>query len=319
MKKNSSYLVSVLFLIYLGFIVVSCNENGNPIIEKSQLDLEKVKFGEKLFFDKRLSQDNSISCSDCHLPNFAFADTVAFSSGVLGHHSSRNSPTLINIGDSPVFMFDGHVRTLEMQAIVPIQDSNEMGIRMSTLIKRLGEIKEYQHLAQTIYNRNFDAFVLTRSLAAYQKTLISTGSRFDAFYNGDSTALNASEQEGWALFSKTLNCASCHPAPNFTTYRTENNGVYKLGDSDMGRFRINNDSSEIGFFKVPTLRNIAITSPYMHNGSINNLAGILEHYLELNHGHPNTSSLIKTKVLTEQEKENVISFLLTLTDSLFVE
>ena len=320
MKMTSSYLAKILFLFWLGFIVVSCHENGNSIVEKTQFEIEeaKINFGKKLFFDRQLSNDNSISCSDCHRPNYAFADTVAFSRGVSGHHSIRNSSTLLNIGDSPVFMFDGHIKTLEMQAIVPIQDSNEMGSRMSRLIQRLGSIKEYQQISKTIYKRKFDAFVLTRALASYQKSLVSKGSRFDAFFNGDSTALSYEEADGWRLFSEILNCTSCHPAPNFTTYKTENNGVYKDGDSDMGRFKINNDSSEIGFFKVPTLRNIALTSPYMHNGSITNLSGILEHYLEIDHVHPNTSMLLKKKSLSEQEKENITIFLEALTDTLFV-
>ena len=320
MKMTSSYLVKIFFLFWIGFIVVSCHENGNSIIEKTQFEIEaaKINFGKKLFFERQLSNDNSISCSDCHRPNYAFADTVAFSRGVSGHHSRRNSSTLLNIGNSPVFMFDGHIKTLEMQAIVPIQDSNEMGSRMSRLIQRLGSIKEYQQISKTIYKRKFDAFVLTRALASYQKSLVSKGSRFDAFYNGDSTALSYEEADGWRLFSEILNCTSCHPAPNFTTYKTENNGIYKDGDSDMGRFTINNDSSEIGFFKVPTLRNIALTSPYMHNGSITNLSGILEHYLEIDHVHPNTSKLLKKKSLSEQEKENITIFLEALTDTLFV-
>ena len=320
MKMTSSYLVKIFFLFWIGFIVVSCHENGNSIIEKTQFEIEaaKINFGKKLFFERQLSNDNSISCSDCHRPNYAFADTVAFSRGVSGHHSRRNSSTLLNIGNSPVFMFDGHIKTLEMQAIVPIQDSNEMGSRMSRLIQRLGSIKEYQQISKTIYKRKFDAFVLTRALASYQKSLVSEGSRFDAFYNGDSTALSYEEADGWRLFSEILNCTSCHPAPNFTTYKTENNGIYKDGDSDMGRFTINNDSSEIGFFKVPTLRNIALTSPYMHNGSITNLSGILEHYLEIDHVHPNTSKLLKKKSLSEQEKENITIFLEALTDTLFV-
>src|SRR5690606_28028096 len=130
-----------------------------------------------------------------------------------------------------------------------------------------------------LYNRDFDAWVLTRSLACYERTLISDNSDFDEFYfRNDDKAISASAKRGWELFSGRLNCVKCHPAPFFTDYQVHNNGRTYIETEDKGRFRINNDSTEIGFFKVPTLRNISITAPYMHDGSIETLDLVIDYY-----------------------------------------
>ena len=141
-------------------------------------------------------------------------------------------------------MFDAHLETLELQVIVPIQEKTEMGHNMKDLMKVLRADPEYQKAAQEIYGRDFDAWVLTRSISAYERSLVSMNSRFDQYQKGNQHAINATEKAGWKLFSETLYCTKCHAAPNFTTYVAENNGLYASyeGKSDQGRFRIHHDS-----------------------------------------------------------------------------
>lgn len=283
------------------------------------LDTAKIALGKEFFFDKRLSLDESISCAVCHKPGLAFTDGLKFSDGILGRKSGRNSPTLLNAAFLPKLMFDGEIPTLEMQSIVPIQDHNEMGMDIKELLVRLKAVPEYQAAAKRIFNREMDVWVLSRSLAAYQRSLISDNSPFDKFYYGKKKmAMSASAKRGWTIFSEKLYCTKCHPAPYFTTSRVENNGLYEIYP-DNGRFRINNDSTEMGKFKVPTLRNIQITDPYMHDGSYESLSDVIDHYASGGKNHKNKSSIIQPFILTKKEKNDLIEFLYSLTDMSFME
>jgi cytochrome c peroxidase len=260
--------------------MLSCNEENTSIQELAikERTTEIKGFGEKLFFDKRLSSDNTISCSSCHKPEFAFADTVAISSGVEGRLGFRNAPSLFNVGKRPALMLDGAVPNLEMQAIVPIQDHNEMSIPMGDLIAKLRNIKQYNDLSHRLFNRDIDAFVVTRALAVYEKTLISRESLFDKYIKDpDNYPLSDGEQRGWFLF-KEKRCVECHSLPDFTNYNVSVTG-FDLDSNDLGRFRITADSSDIGKFLVPSLKNVSLTKPYLHNGSIGSIEEvILLHY-----------------------------------------
>lgn len=243
---------------------------------------EIAQFGEQLFFDKRLSKDNSVSCATCHKPEFAFADTNAISPGVEGRLGFRNAPTLLNVAYKHALMLDGAVQNLEMQAIVPIQDHNEMAISMGELVKKLRKIKEYNELSKDLFSRDLDAYVLTRALANYERTLISNSSRFDDFYySKNEGALSEIEKKGWHLFQEKQ-CVSCHALPHFSTYSISKSG-FKLDDKDLGRYRITGDSSDIGKFVIPTLRNIGRTQPYLHDGSYEKLESVIQdHYFNRN-------------------------------------
>ena len=140
---------------------------------------EKIALGRALFFDERLSLDETIACASCHIPKLAFTDGIAKSKGVFGRIGTRNSPTLINVGYQKTLMFDGELKTLEMQSIVPIQEHNEMGMDMINLIKKLREIPEYESAAKKIFGKSFDPFVLTRALGAFQRSLVAMNSPFD--------------------------------------------------------------------------------------------------------------------------------------------
>ena len=321
--SNNRIILGLLFtLVVTTAVFLTFKVNNKPFSiqemsypEDNLQSQGKVEFGRQLFFDKRLSSTEKIACSSCHIPELAFTDGVRKSAGVNGNHSMRNASTMFNVGFAPTFMADAHISSLEMQAIVPIQDTNEMGMRMGELIKKLQSIEEYQQQSQEIFGRDFDAFVLTRSLAAYQRSLISLNSPFDQFYyNEDESVLSKESKKGWLLFSEKFNCVSCHPPPFFTTFKAENNGLTRDYQNDFGRFRITKDSLDYGKFKTPTLRNIALTSPYLHDGSVDNLENILDLYSQGGYHNENQSELIAPFDITENEKSDIISFLKSLTE-----
>ncbi len=315
-----------LFLIVTVLLFADCSEEMRlsplgevPVPSDNLQSTAKIELGKKLFFDKRLSLDSTISCSSCHIPEWGFTDRKPLPDGVGGRVGFRNSPTLLNVGYQHTLMFDAKVPDLEQQAIVPIQDSNEMAITVGELVSRLKSIPEYAEAARIIYGREFDAWVLTRSLAAFQRTLKSDNSRFDQYYYQDKySILNDSEIRGWKLFSEELYCTKCHPAPYFTSFTAEDNGLHSDYGEDKGRFRIDMDSSEIGFFKVPTLRNIELTYPYMHDGSMKSLEEVIAHYESGGKGHNNQSEHIRSFDLDKQGRIDLIAFLLTLTDTSYL-
>lgn len=284
--------------------------------EDNPYSKEKVELGKKLFFDKRLSLNNQISCASCHDPNKAFTDGKVLGEGVEGRIAMRNSPSLINIGFSKVFMFDGEIKTLEEQTLVPILDHNEMGASMKKVIEKLKKDKIYQNAAKKIFKRDFDVWVLTRSIACYERTLVAEKSNFDRYYyDNKEDAISSSAKRGWKLFSGRLNCIKCHAIPYFTDFKVHNNGRTHLNTEDKGRFRIDNDSLEIGFFKVPSLRNISITAPYMHDGSIETLDDVIEYYAKGGEKGLNQEKNIRPFSISLQEKKDLIAFLKSLKSS----
>lgn len=273
-----------------------------------------AEFGRQLFFDTRLSPDNTISCAHCHQPDKAFSDGKPTSEGFHGRRSSRNAPSLMNIGYHPYFMQDGGVPTLEMQALVPLQDTAEMNNEIAALLEKLRAIPAYQQAAQELFNRDVDAFVLTRALANFQRTLISQNSPFDQwYYHGDEQAVDTRVKKGFELFSERLYCTKCHAPPAFTNYAFANNGNRETY-ADGGRFRISYDSLDIGKFKVPSLRNSMLTAPYMHDGAFATMDEVLNHYSKGGSGHFNQDSTIQAFELTAEEREWIKYFLWSLTD-----
>lgn len=314
-------------MLMVSLFSVKCKSNKAMIQEFGNLNTPddnpitdaKVELGRKLFFDKRLSLDNTVSCATCHIPAFGFTDRKKVSDGVLGRKTVRNSPSLLNAGYLPTVMFDAHLTSLEMQVIVPIQEHVEMGMKMSEVIERLKAVPEYQMAARDIFNRDFDPWVLTRCISAFERTLLSVNSRFDQYYYGkNSKAMTNDEIKGWKLFSEKLYCTSCHPAPYFTTFKAENNGLYKDFGKDEGRFRIHHDSVDIGKFKVPSLRNIELTFPYMHDGSKNSIEEIISHYEKGGMNHWNQNQIITPFKLSTKEKNQLKAFLFALTDTSFM-
>lgn len=319
--------LSIALLLICGFFTLRCSQTQDlnatvlvPTPSDNPQNAEKIALGRKLFFDKRLSLDGSISCASCHDPQKAFSDQRSKSIGINGQLSERNAPSILNAAFLKTAMFDAHLATLELQAIVPIQEPVEMGHNMKILIKQLRQIPEYQAAAQAIFGRDFDAWVLTRSLAAFERSLLSMNAPFDQYMAGNKKAMSKDQLAGWRIFSDELYCTKCHPAPYFTTYEAANNGLYASyeGKSDQGRFRIHHDSSDIGKFKIPSLRNLPLTYPYMHDGSIHSMDAALAHYQRGGAGHPLQDPRILSFELTSKEKAQLLAFFDALVDTSYL-
>lgn len=272
------------------------------------------ELGKRLFFDPILSRDGSISCASCHHPDLAFSEDRPFSAGIEERIGTRNAPTLANVGYHPYLTREGGVPTLEMQVLVPIQEHKEFDFNILSIADRLKEDSSYIASSREAYGREPDAFVITRSISCFERTIISGNSRYDKFLRKKIAGLTDSEMRGKELFfSDHLACAQCHSGFNFTNYTFENNGLYDVY-IDLGRFLLTGDDKDIALFKVPTLRNVAVTSPYMHDGSISNLMDVVEHYNTGGHNHPHKSQLLKPLNLTTQNKIDLVAFLGSLTD-----
>ncbi|MEZ4808506.1 MAG: cytochrome c peroxidase [Flavobacteriales bacterium] len=285
-----------------------------PVNEDNPLTLASVKLGKALFFDPRLSRDGTISCASCHHPDRAFSDTVAVSTGIEGRLGVRNAPTLANVAYLSTFFRDGGVPTLEQQVIAPVQDPLEMDHQIQEAAAALRAVEPYASLSMEVYGKPMDAWVVTRAIANYERTLISGWSRFDRFRQGDASALTPSEQNGWELFSsEALNCTACHNGFDLTDGSFRNIGQYAVY-ADPGRGRITFLPEDEGKFKVPTLRNVALTAPYMHDGAMATLEEVVDHFASGGMEHPNKSPEMTNFALTAQERIDLIAFLHTLND-----
>ncbi len=277
------------------------------------------ELGKRLFYDPMLSLDSTVSCASCHNSEFAFSDDVPFSIGVKNRIGTRNAPTLANVAYHPYFTREGGVPTLEMQILIPIQEHDEFDFNIVLLAERLKADSSYVQMSIDAYGRELDAFVITRSLACFERSLLSGYSRYDHYENyGDIDALTQNEINGMELFfSDKTNCSQCHGGFNFTNYAFENNGLYHQYE-DPGRFRFTGNMEDLAKFKIPSLRNINLTAPYMHDGSIQSLAEVINHYNSGGKNHPNKSALIHPLNLTDNEKAELLAFLQSLTDETFV-
>jgi cytochrome c peroxidase len=310
MKKS---VCSILIIITSFFIVSSAFKDKNTEIKT------KASLGKKLFYEKILSKDSSVSCASCHKPAYAFADTVAFSTGIGGKLTIRNTPSVLNMQNRPYFFWDGRAASLEEQSLMPIQNPDEMGLPIEEAVKRLNQSKEYKLLFQKLFSQNPSIKNLAAAFAAYEKTLETVDSKFDDWSN-NIKKLTASEERGRQLFiSDKSKCFNCHRMEDFTTDEFKNIGLYNAEElNDAGLYNISKKETDKGKFKIPSLRNIAATAPYMHNGMFKTLEEVVEYYNNPQKIIPNPINIdanLKTALgLTEKEKKDLIAFLKTLTD-----
>lgn len=290
-----------------------------PFPEENPFTLAKWELGKKLFYDKVLSVDYSTSCGSCHPVASAFSDVLPTSIGAGGLMGRRNSPTLANVAYQPYFTREGGVPTLEKQILIPIQEHDEFNFNIVEIAKRLNELPEYVQMSREVFDRAPDPYVITRSIATFERTIVSGNSSYDKYLQfGDTTRFGTAAQRGMELFfSDRANCGNCHNGLNLTNYSFENNGLYRQY-ADPGRQRLTNNETDRALFKVPTLRNIALTAPYMHDGSIQTLDAVIAHYNSGGKNHPHKSSLVKPLGLSQQEQSDLLAFLHSLTDNDFV-
>ena len=264
-----------------------------PVPEDNPLTKKKVELGRKLFFDKRLSRDRTIACATCHDPKRAFTDGRPVAAGIGGRMGTRNVPTLVNRVWGLVFFFDGRAATLEKQALEPILNPLEMDLTLPEIKARVGVESE-------------DA---ARALASYVRTILSGNSPYDRYINGDRKALGAKAQAGLSVFRGKGRCIVCHAGPTLSDEHLHNTGIAwregRLVDPGAGQ----------GDFKVPTLREVARTAPYMHDGSLQTLEEVVEYYSRGGNANPYLDEDILPLNLTNEEKSALVAFLRSLSGS----
>ncbi len=348
-------MMRVMFFLFFSLFLLSCKKDkvnseptpyvldipshfpDMPIPVDNPMTVEGVELGRKLFYEKRLSGDNTMSCATCHAPDLGFADGNQFSEGIDGQLGTRNSMALINLGWNTSFFWDGRSKTLEEQIIEPVLNPIEMHTTWKKVVAKLNADVNYKNMFFKAFNTNeIDSISSAKAIAQFIRTLISGSSKFDVMYKFENNlplsssevsiynTITPSEWAGYDLF-KSLNgadCFHCHNGPLMQVQKFSNNGL-DATFSDLGRGAVTGFANDNGKFKVPTLRNIAFTAPYMHDGRFATIDEVINHY---SHGIQ-MSSTIDPLIefagqggvqLDAQEKDLLKQFLLTLTDSSFI-
>ena len=290
----------------------------------------KKELGKMLFFDPRLSKSKQISCASCHDPELAWGDGRTISYGHNRQTGKRNSPSLLNIGYHSVFFWDGRAASLENQALGPITDPVEMAATETISIKNIKKIKGYKpYFREAFGDEKITIERILKAIATYERTITSKKSKFDSFIEGKSDIFTDEEVIGLHLFRTKARCVNCHNTPLFSNQKFHNVGLSYYGRTfeDLGKYNITHKKEDVGKFKTPSLREIGRTAPYMHNGLMPNLEGIIEMY---NAGMPRvkpkenqkndslfpvTDPLLKKLNLTKKEQNALKAFLLTLSSS----
>ncbi|GEJ46303.1 cytochrome-c peroxidase [Chryseobacterium sp. ON_d1] len=288
---------------------------------------DKMELGKMLFFDPRLSGSGQISCATCHNPEIGWSDGSRVSLGHNKQTGTRNAPTLMNIGYAKTFFWDGRAATLEEQVKAPIENPIEMNLHMSMATKNISKIKEYKpFFVKAFGNGEVTEEKITKAIATFERSLISPPSRFDQFVAGKKEALTDSEINGLHLFRTKANCVNCHNTPYFSDQKFHNLGLSYYGTQyeDLGRYVVTKKNEDVGKFKTPTLREVSVSKPYMHNGFFPELANVVMMY---NTGmmdetskensindpkFPHKSGMVEKLNLTDDEVFDIVAFLKTL-------
>ena len=327
MRKNVIILCLFVFIMF-SFVLIKDNHFFNPPdyfpkpvynFEQPPLDSNKIELGRILFYDPILSKDNTISCASCHSPFNAFAHTDHdLSHGIFDSIGNRNAPALFNLAWQKTFMWDGAINHLDMQALAPISHPSEMGSNINEVIKKLNESKAYKELFLNAFqDSTISTSKILKALSQFQLTLVSSNTKYDKVKMGKET-FTEQEKNGYQLYKN--NCASCHSEPFFSNYNFENNGLpIDQTLNDMGRYVITQNENDKRKFKVPSLRNLSFTYPYMHDGRFMTLKEVINHYTSgIEYSETLSLQFNKSIELSSNEKVDLISFLLTLNDKEFV-
>lgn len=275
----------------------------------------KVALGKQLFFDKQLSKDESVSCAVCHDPTQGFSNGKVVGEGILGRKGNRNVPSIINRLFGKTQFWDGRSNTLESQALGPLLNPDEMGINEVLLIERLKADVNYQRAFQEAFGSAPTLELVSQAIATFERTLLSGETPFDRYeWNGEKTALNASAKRGLRLFRGKARCSICHIGTNFTDEKFHNLGAGEgVGQEDPGRSDVTKDPADFGAFKTPTLRNVTLTAPYMHDGSLATLEDVITFYDRGGRPNPHLDKEIRPLQLSSEEKTDLLEFLKSLT------
>ena len=327
MKRLEAFcLMLILILVsfrYTGDLWKTSSNWPEPVYDfrKNPLDSATIQLGRVLFYDPVLSLDSTISCASCHSPYNTFTHVDhALSHGIYDRIGTRNSPVLVNLAWGKSFMWDGAVNHLNMQAVAPLENHLEMGESLHHVIQKIRRQEKYKRLFKSAFHSEaITGERLLKAISQFMLTLVSSNSKYDQVVRGENgVQFTEQENKGYYLFKE--HCASCHTEPLFTNQTFQNNGL--APDSilrDLGRMKITQKSSDSLKFKVPTLRNIERSAPYMHDGRYRSLQMVLFHYSSDIHRSATLAPQLRKGIsLTEEDKRAIISFLKTLTDYTFL-
>ena len=289
-----------------------------PVPEDNPLTEEKVALGRRLFFDPTLSRDYTLSCGSCHDPRRVFTDGLAVAVGIESRQGTRNSPALLNRAWGKAQFWDGRAASLEEQALQPIENPDEFNMTLEEVLARLQDHYQYPEWFRSVFGREVNSKDLGRAIASYVRTILTGDAPMDRYLNGDRQALSEQARAGLLLFRGRANCTACHLGPTFTDEQFHNTGVaFRDGKlTDEGRFAVTGKEKDRGAFKTPTLRHVAQTAPYMHDGSLRTLEDVIEFYDQ--GGNPNLylDEELRPLNLTDEEKQALAALLRSLTGTL---
>jgi cytochrome c peroxidase len=283
-----------------------------PTPADNKLTPERAALGKMLFFDQRLSGSRLISCASCHKPTRGWSDGLPKAVGDHGKVLGRSTPSIVNAAYNDVQMWDGRFHGLEQQALGPMEAPSEMNGSMEQIIATLNALPGYTSAFAKAYpGEGITGGTVAKALASFERTVISRGSSFDRWIVGDGAAMGPSAERGFDLFVGKANCVACHQAPNFTDQGFHNIGL--KGNQDEGRYAQMPIKVLKGAFKTPTLRDVALTAPYMHNGMYQTLTEVIDHYNRGGDDKENLDPNIKPLGLTLQERQDLVAFMESLT------
>jgi cytochrome c peroxidase len=281
-----------------------------PIPADNPMTPEKVALGKQLYFDPRLSCDDTVSCASCHDPKKGWSNSTQFATGVRSQKGGRSAPTIINAAYSELQFWDGRAHLLEGQALGPIQNPIEMDHKLSDCVTKLNGVPGYREQFRKVFDTDVTPENIARAIAAFERTVLSGNAPFDRFKAGQMMALSAAAQRGMTVFFNKGHCSACHSGPNFSDEAFHNLGVgINNASPDLGRYEVTKVVGDKGSFKTPTLREIARTGPYMHDGSLKTLEDVIEHYSKGGTSNPQLDEEIFALKLTAEEKADLITFL----------
>lgn len=324
-NKFSQKILLVTFLCLTGTSVLAGNLSNYlrpaeiPQPNNNRMTPQSIELGKMLFFDPRLSGSNWISCATCHNPGLGWSDGLPTAIGHGQKILRRATPTILNTAYQPLQLWDGRARSLEKQALGPIEDATEMAQNINksegqsqSLIDELKALKGYRDAFEAAYpGEGVSKKTIAKAISSFERTIVSSDAPFDLWIKGNKQAMSKSALRGFKLFEGKANCVRCHSDFNFT-----DNGFHNIGledATDAGRYAIRKVKILIGAFKTPTLRDIALTAPYMHNGVYATLKEVIEHYNIGGISKDNLSPNIKKLNLNDDEKADLVVFLKSLT------
>jgi cytochrome c peroxidase len=278
----------------------------------------KIRLGKELYFDTRLSADGTVSCATCHNPAFGWSDKGPTSEGIHGQFGGRRAPPVVNAAYSPLQFWDGRSPSLEDQAKGPIQNPIEMGNTHEAMIQTVSGISAYQKEFKAVFGEGpITVDQVADAIACFERTVVTTDSRFDRYVRGDHNALTKLEKEGLEIFNGKGHCTACHWGPYFSDGRFHNLGIPAKDpkNPDVGRYAITKDPRDMGAFKTPTVRDAARRPPYLHDGSEKTLESLIDFYDRGGGKDPNLDPLMVPLGLSKHEKAALVAFIKAL-DSL---